>query len=148
MQTQCRPGFCDPGVQPGWSASARQALEKGRLDPSAQVGFPPRPGILCSATKTFPLTGSGPRAPPLSGATVPANMHFSHIGGALALCVAPPPRPSLEIQEEDGTHHVFSGALTVINISWILPRTVHIFCKKSGGRSPHRYWDCQILYEL
>ena len=109
MQTQCRPSFCDPGVQPGWSASARQALEKGRLDPSAQVGFPPRLGILCSATKTFPLTGSGPRAPPLSGVTVPANMHFSHIGGALALCVAPPPRPSLEIQEEHGTHHVFSS---------------------------------------
>lgn len=50
---QTRP-LCH-GVQLGWSASARQALEKGRLGPSAQVGFPPRLGILCSATKTFPL---------------------------------------------------------------------------------------------
>ena len=106
MQTQCRPSFCDPGVQPGWSASARQALEKGRLDPSAQVGFRPHPGVLCSATKTFPLTGSGS---PLSGATVPADVGFSRVCAALALCVAPPPRPSLEIQEECGTRHVSSS---------------------------------------
>ena len=105
MQTQGRPGFCATGSS--WAGLRLQ----GR--PSRRAGWAPRHrwGFLPVWESSAPLlrlshSATTPQGPPLSGATVPADVDFSHVYGALAVCVAPPPRPSLEIQEERGAHHV------------------------------------------
>lgn len=130
MQTQRRPGFLCHGVQLGWSASARQALEKGRLGLGTGGGFLP---VWESSAPLLRLSHSAntPQGPAI-WATVPADVDFSHVYGALAVCVAPPPRPSLEIQEERGAQHVSSPG------SWLNPGsqnlTLYSYVRKQSSR--------------